>query len=89
MKKTLFIAAIIGLGMVSCKPNSEETPSEAKQQTQDTISPADSTTESTHAKDKSNTTALYACPMHPEVHGKMNEECPKCGMKLTEPVTKE
>lgn len=29
---------------------------------------------------------LFACPMHPEVTGKKGEECPKCGMELTEPV---
>jgi len=29
---------------------------------------------------------LYACPMHPEVTGKKGDKCPKCGMKLTEPV---
>ena len=29
---------------------------------------------------------LYTCPMHPEVTGKKGDECPKCGMKLTEPV---
>lgn len=33
-----------------------------------------------------NSTAMYACPMHPEVQGKLNDKCPKCGMKLTEPV---
>jgi hypothetical protein len=31
---------------------------------------------------------LYACPMHPEVTGKKDDKCPKCGMALTEPVTK-
>ncbi len=25
---------------------------------------------------------IYACPMHPEVTGKENDNCPKCGMKL-------
>ncbi len=29
---------------------------------------------------------LYACSMHPEVIGKKNEKCSKCGMKLTVPV---
>lgn len=32
---------------------------------------------------------LYACPMHPEVTGKKDDKCPKCGMKLTEPVEKD
>jgi hypothetical protein len=31
-------------------------------------------------------TQLYACPMHPEVTGQQGDECPKCGMELTEPV---
>lgn len=30
--------------------------------------------------------SLYACPMHPEEQGDLDQECPKCGMKLTEPV---
>ena len=34
------------------------------------------------------TEQLYACPMHPEVIGKKDDKCPKCGMKLTEPVKK-
>lgn len=25
---------------------------------------------------------IYSCPMHPEVHGKLNDKCSKCGMKL-------
>jgi rRNA maturation protein Nop10 len=29
---------------------------------------------------------MYACPMHPEVQGKLNDKCSKCGMDLTEPV---
>ncbi len=32
---------------------------------------------------------IYACPMHPEVHGKLNDKCPKCGMKLTVEVKKQ
>lgn len=31
----------------------------------------------------------YSCEMHPEVHGKKGEECSKCGMALTVPVTHE
>ena len=29
---------------------------------------------------------LYACPMHPEIKGKKDDNCSKCGMELTEPV---
>ena len=42
------------------------------------------TTESTSKKMMAE--KMYACPMHPEVQGKLNEKCPKCGMKLSEPV---
>ncbi len=33
-----------------------------------------------------NSNQLYACSMHPEVTGKKDSTCSKCGMKLTEPV---
>ncbi|WP_316633849.1 DUF3347 domain-containing protein [uncultured Flavobacterium sp.] len=29
---------------------------------------------------------LYACSMHPEITGKKDDKCSKCGMELTEPV---
>lgn len=29
---------------------------------------------------------MYACAMHPEEQGKLEDKCPKCGMDLTEPV---
>lgn len=35
-----------------------------------------------------NSNEIFACPMHPEVTGKKGEDCSKCGMELTEPVTK-
>lgn len=34
------------------------------------------------SKIKSNTTATYSCPMHPEIVGSIGENCPKCGMTL-------
>ena len=34
-------------------------------------------------KDSTTTDKVYACPMHPEVKGKLNDKCTKCGMKLT------
>jgi uncharacterized lipoprotein NlpE involved in copper resistance len=33
-----------------------------------------------------NPNQLYACSMHPEVTGKKDSACSKCGMKLTELV---
>ena len=33
-----------------------------------------------------NNTNTFACPMHPNVQGKLNEKCSVCGMPLTVPV---
>lgn len=41
----------------------------------------------TNSETTETSSQMYACPMHPEVHGKKGEACPKCGMELTEPVT--
>ena len=46
----------------------------------------DSTMINDKTKMMSNQTKMYACPMHPEVQGKLNDKCPKCGMPLTEPI---
>ena len=53
----------------------------------DTVIDSDSTVVGNDEKMMKNNVAMYACPMHPEVQGKLNDKCPKCGMKLTEPVT--
>jgi Heavy metal binding domain len=29
---------------------------------------------------------IYACPMHPEIQGKLNDKCSECGILLTIPV---
>ncbi len=46
--------------------------------------------DSTMMHDKTDTmenhAKMYACPMHSEITGKKNEECSKCGMKLTKLV---
>ena len=33
-----------------------------------------------------NETQLYACSMHPEITGKKDDKCSKCGMELSVPV---
>ena len=44
-------------------------------------------TETTTNGEPVETTAeKFACPMHPEVTGNKGDECPKCGMELSEPV---
>lgn len=48
---------------------------------------ADKKTEST-VTTTTDDTQLYACSMHPEITGKKDAECSKCGMKLTVLVPK-
>ncbi len=52
----------------------------------DSLMDTDSTMMDNDTKMMKNNPTMYACPMHPEVQGKLNDKCPKCGMKLTEPV---
>jgi len=81
MKKVYFLIVAIVLILTSCneKGKKNETASQTKQV--DTIVQSDSTNQPDEA-------ALYSCPMHSEVQGEKDSECPKCGMKLTEPVIK-
>lgn len=70
--------------LVSCNQKSKEEATDTPMTTgNDTVTISIDTTKI----DSKVTAKLYACPMHPEVQGKLNDECPKCGMKLTEPVT--
>lgn len=48
----------------------------------------DSTMTDNDSKAMGDDSKMYACPMHPEVTGKKGEKCSKCGMNLTEEVTK-
>ena len=52
--------------------------------------PKETITADTTKTEKMNpvTEQLYACSMHPEVIGKKDEKCSRCGMNLTEPVKK-
>ena len=87
MKNILFSAIVMASVLVSCNQKSKETT------TEQTHTVGDSTmmdNDTTMVMDKTTTMEkMYACPMHPEVQGKMDDKCPKCGMKLTEPVPEE
>jgi nitrous oxide reductase accessory protein NosL len=75
MKNIILSTVVIAMVLVSCnKKNKEGEPSTPP------MIMSDSTMTATDS------TKVYACPMHPEVQGKLNDKCSKCGMKLTEEV---
>lgn len=87
MKKIFLSAIAMAFVFVACNSNSDN----AKQTIPtDTTHIKTTTTDTTTKPEEIKPVAeqLYACPMHPEVIGKKDEKCPKCGMKLTEPVKK-
>ena len=75
MKKTILSASVMALVLLACNSNNDKT----QKSTSTEITTMDTTT-------KPAVEQLYSCPMHPEVIGKKNENCSKCGMKLTVPV---
>ncbi|MET0760343.1 MAG: heavy metal-binding domain-containing protein [Flavobacterium sp.] len=80
MKNIFFSAVIMALVMVSCnQKNKEAETTPPMMDDNSTMMQKDSIIMGEKSK-------MYACPMHPEVQGKMDEKCPKCGMDLTEPV---
>lgn len=82
MKKVIFLAVMMAFVLTSCNQKAKEETPVATVET-DTVADTD-TTMTDHSKmDQSK---LYACSMHPEVKGKLNDKCSKCGMDLTEPV---
>jgi hypothetical protein len=80
MKKIIVSTMAISFVLSACNANTDKT----KDST-----PKENTTMDTTAKrevGKPFAEQLYACSMHPEVIGKKDESCSKCGMKLTIPV---
>lgn len=87
MKKLLLSSIVIILILTACDSNSDK----AKGATPIETTPKETTTMDTNKKPevlKPVAEQLYACSMHPEVIGKKDEKCSKCGMKLTVPVKK-
>ena len=82
MKKVIFSAVVMALVLVSCNQKNKEENTVTTVET-DTIKDTD-TTMTDHSK--MDHSKMYACSMHPEVQGKLNDKCSKCGMDLTEPV---
>ena len=80
MKKLLLSGIVLAFVFIACNSNSEKT----KEATSKETTTIDTTTKPAIMKPVAE--QLYACSMHPEVIGKKDEKCSKCGMKLTEPV---
>ncbi len=72
--------------LVSCNQKNKEASTDDSQMMKDDTTMMDKDTTMMNDKTKMMEDKMYACPMHPEVQGKLNDKCPKCGMKLTEPV---
>lgn len=102
MKNIILSVLLLALVTVSCNQKSKEsTASEIETSVTDTTVIANEPTvmENDTTMMKKDTvivkkttkkvvaTKIYACPMHPEVQGKLNSKCSKCGMPLTEPVS--
>jgi PBP1b-binding outer membrane lipoprotein LpoB len=81
MKKIIFSAIIMAFVWVSCNQKKKEAAADHSY-----MMGNDSTMMNNKTKTMENHEKIYACPMHPEVQGKLNDKCSKCGMKLTEPV---
>jgi len=81
MKKIIYSALLLALITFSCNQKTKESKTDdSNMMSNDTTMMNDKT------KTMENYEKMYACPMHPEVQGKLNDKCYKCGMKLTEPV---
>lgn len=76
MKNVILVVLVIAFLFTACNSNSDK----AKEVTTDTTTKTEQMSPAVEQ--------LYACSMHPEVIGKKDEACSKCGMKLTEPVKK-
>jgi PBP1b-binding outer membrane lipoprotein LpoB len=84
MKKLFFLILILALGLVSCNQKAKESETDnSATPNHDSVIIETDTTKTEHPKVNPK---LYACPMHPEVQGELDDICPKCGMKLTKSV---
>jgi hypothetical protein len=77
--KKLILSGIV-MVFTACNSNSDKT----KETTTEKTTTMDTAQKSEDIKPIAE--QLYSCPMHPEVIGKKDEKCSKCGMKLTVPV---
>lgn len=81
MKNIISTIVILALITVSCNQKTKEVPT-----TNSGMIKTDTTMMNDDSSKKMMAEKKFACPMHPEVQGKLNDKCSKCGMKLTVPV---
>ncbi len=83
MKNIIFFAVLMTIVLTSCNQKSKEAETNNSEMTNH-----DSTMVDHDSKTMGSDSKMYACPMHPEVTGNKGDKCSKCGMELTEEVTK-
>ena len=83
MKNVILSAVAMVFVLVSCNQKNKE----AETNNSEMMS-HDSTMVDHNSKTMESDSKMYACPMHPEVTGNKGDKCTKCGMELTEEVTK-
>jgi hypothetical protein len=85
MKNSILTIILFVFVLVSCnqKKKENEPINNTMIQKDSTMMMTDSTMTNQDSKMMDEHTKLYSCPMHPEVHGKLNDKCTKCEMKLT------
>lgn len=90
MKKITILSAVLAVSMIiSCKQdNNHDMDDESHMMNDSTMMHNDSTMMNDDHKMMNDETAMFSCPMHPEVQGKKGDKCSECGMELTEPVVK-
>jgi nitrous oxide reductase accessory protein NosL len=86
MKKIIFSALVMTLVMASCNQKNKETTTNNSHMMGNDSTMMDNDSTMMNNNSKMMAENKYACPMHPENQGKLNDKCPTCGMKLTEPV---
>lgn len=95
MKNKIFLALTMAVLLVSCNQKNKEAATDnthmmendsTMMENDSTMMKNDGTMKNDETKMQDTDSKTYACPMHPEVQGKLNDKCPKCGMKLTVPV---
>ena len=88
MKKTIYSAIFMAFVLISCNQKNKETTTDNshRMENDSKMMDDDNTMMNDKTKTMENHEKTYSCPMHPEVQGKLNDKCYKCGMALTEPV---